>query len=138
MFVRQISGFWSRFTGCAHARPERRTSPRVVQQLPVLVLNLEDALDDPYLGRIVDYSHGGICLELPGVRLDEGTVLGIRPPSAYLMGIPHWAQVQVCYYSPSQTRHGCRFLHRRAQSPRRTDLADADATKIDILGFAGA
>jgi PilZ domain-containing protein len=137
---RRISGISKLVRACADAPVERRAWPRIAHQLPVLVLNLEDALDDPYLGRIVDYSHGGICLELPGVHLDEGTVLGIRPPSAaHLKELPHWAEVQVRYRcgDSRRPRHGCRFLHRIAQSPRRPpDPSDADATQIDILGFA--
>lgn len=134
------TGLWRLLTRRTNAPVERRAWPRFAKQLPVLVFNLEDALDDPYLGRIVDYSRGGICLELPGVRLDEGSLLGIRPPSAFLAGVPHWAEVQVLYRcgDSGKTRLGCRFLHRPTQNIRRQpDPSDADATQVDILGFAG-
>lgn len=121
----------------AAMHPERRAWPRYPGPMPVLVLNLEDALDDPYLGRLVDFSQGGVCLVIPGLALEEGTLLGISPSDAGEPVTPFWTEVEVknCRTDGGETKLGCRFLHRNAfEWPRATELVLADEvpTRIDL------
>ena len=63
----------------APTRSERRAWPRCRNQLPVLVSDPGDALEDPYPACIVDRSRGGLCLLIGPTEIEEGTILGVRP-----------------------------------------------------------
>ncbi|GIW79409.1 MAG: hypothetical protein KatS3mg105_1216 [Gemmatales bacterium] len=59
---------------------ERRAHPRCKELLPVLVEDPADALEDPYPAQIVDRSEGGVRLNVGRIDIEEGTILGLRPP----------------------------------------------------------
>lgn len=57
---------------------ERRSWPRTRQNLRVLVTDLEDALEEPYVGWIMDHSPGGVCLSFGGSRVELGNVMIVQ------------------------------------------------------------
>lgn len=57
---------------------ERRSWPRTRQHLRVLVTDLEDALEEPYIGWIVNHSPAGVCLSFDGSRVEMSNVMIVQ------------------------------------------------------------
>lgn len=60
-----------------HTR-ERRFYVRIQQHLRVLVTDLEDALEEPYIGWIVNHSPGGVCLSFDRSKVEMGNGLIVQ------------------------------------------------------------
>jgi len=73
--------------------PDRRSCPRVPQNVRVLLLTDDCVLEEPYGGLILDSSRGGLRLATHQEYIDEGTVLRIRHARAW-DGVP-WLPVRV-------------------------------------------
>jgi hypothetical protein len=58
---------------------ERRAWPRIKKPIRVLIHDPEDALEQPYVGWIVDRSQGGLCLTFRRVGLNTGFPSNLTP-----------------------------------------------------------
>lgn len=58
---------------------ERRAWPRIKRNIRALIHDPEDALEQPYVGWILDESHGGLCLAYKRIGWKTGDVFSVQP-----------------------------------------------------------
>jgi hypothetical protein len=89
---------------------ERRAWPRQPGYVGVLVLDPEDALEEPFAGWLLNYSAGGVCLSFRGTTLQNGAVLRLQP----VVSASATSWIDVCVrnrrQTPTQTLLGCEFV----------------------------
>ncbi len=61
---------------------ERRAYPRTAKRIRVLIYDPEDAMQQPYIGWIIDRSQGGLCLAFSRAGLKMGDVFLVRPATS--------------------------------------------------------
>jgi hypothetical protein len=90
-------------------RSERRASPRIAKPIRVLVYDPEDALQQPYVGWVVDRSQGGVRLTFRRAGLKKGDIFLIRPASSTAN---QWVGVKVKNgrWTDNSLEVGCRFV----------------------------
>lgn len=94
---------------------ERRASKRIKKSMRVLVHDPEDALQQPYVGWILDHSQGGLCLALRRAGLKTGDVFAVRLAQK---GEQPWFAVKVKNgrWRNSRLELGCEFVYGQAHA----------------------
>jgi len=86
---------------------DRRAWPRRNDIVRVAVTDLEDALEQPYTGWIMNRCPGGVCISFDPQTLDVGNVLAVQP---------YWSRARVevrvknTRRKAGQVHLGCEFV----------------------------
>ena len=91
-------------------KTERRAYPRIAKSIRVLIYDPEDALQQPYVGWIVDRSEGGLCLAFSRAGLKKGDVFLVRRASSNEK--QSWVAVKVKNgrWNNNRQEVGCQFV----------------------------
>lgn len=87
---------------------ERRAWPRRKDTVRVAVTDVEDALEQPFTGWVVDRSAGGLCISFDPQPLSVGKLLTVQP---YRSAAPVEVRVKNARRKAGQVQVGCEFVH---------------------------
>jgi hypothetical protein len=89
---------------------ERRTEHRIKETLRVLIHDPEDALQQPYVGWILDRSQGGLCLAFRRAGVKRDDIFAVRLSQG--AGKQPWFAVRVKHgrWRNSFLELGCQYV----------------------------